>query len=418
MLPNIINRKNLIFVSIFALFYVVCSIAFTYIGAFSAIASYGVYALFAAGVIFIWVRRRLELDFFDMSRIALGLYMCANSIFYNLSGTDSTLYKYLICIVVIVIFSNIIAESCDIIDWIWAAIIVGGVIFCVEIIKYYGGINNLVEASKNTDVRTGEELGNVNHIGYFLANGFLCCLMILFKRYRGPVNYIKLIVIPIAIAFCAIALLTRSKKTLLFIGASVLIVGFLYSRKLPFKFKMLIFVLAVVAVAILTYLVFNVPLFSGIKERLISFYNTLIGKGKMSESDKFRMEMIETGFREFLNKPIFGNGAGYSFELFGTYAHNNFIELLMNWGLVGFILYYAPYPVLLISLYKFIKQKDSYAIYFSVFVLVDLIISIGTVNYNIRITQIVLACAFQYATQKNNMFEYENFLLRRFWGKR
>jgi len=62
-------------------------------------------------------------------------------------------------------------------------------------------------------------------------------------------------------------------------------------------------------------------------------------------SANVRMSMITEGWKIFKDRILFGYGAtNYSVvSRFGTYAHNNFIEVLVDFGLVGFVLYYLVY---------------------------------------------------------------------------
>lgn len=70
---------------------------------------------------------------------------------------------------------------------------------------------------------------------------------------------------------------------------------------------------------------------------------------------------------DFLNQ-LFGSGFGYTAELTGLWAHNDYIEILCSFGILGLIQYIAA----IISLYKvgsFKKVKMPFIIKFSVFMI-------------------------------------------------
>ncbi len=61
-----------------------------------------------------------------------------------------------------------------------------------------------------------------------------------------------------------------------------------------------------------------------------------------------RSGMIEDGLAVFAGSPVFGEGIDQYriVGAFGGYAHNNYVELLANFGVVGFVLFYAIYLVI------------------------------------------------------------------------
>lgn len=67
-------------------------------------------------------------------------------------------------------------------------------------------------------------------------------------------------------------------------------------------------------------------------------------------SSNERLAMIATGLRMWSEAPLLGYGAE-QFSVrsgFGTYSHNNYIELLVNFGLIGFMAYYAGYAAIVL----------------------------------------------------------------------
>jgi len=80
--------------------------------------------------------------------------------------------------------------------------------------------------------------------------------------------------------------------------------------------------------------------------------------GTEGESGELRKNYVADGWQYFFQKPIVGYGPD-SFATVtgaGTYAHNNFVEIAVNWGVIGLVLYYLMYLVTLVR----IGQKANY----------------------------------------------------------
>ena len=127
-------------------------------------------------------------------------------------------------------------------------------------------------------------------------------------------------------------------------------------RKHTVRYTLLIFVLFVA----LYQLVMKVPaLYDTIGYRFEGAFALFDDSYEMDGSTLNRKMMIEAGFKGWLERPIFGHGFD-SFKYYNAaevtgnmyYSHNNFIELLYNQGVVGFIAYYGMYLYLLIKAFK------------------------------------------------------------------
>jgi O-antigen ligase len=101
-------------------------------------------------------------------------------------------------------------------------------------------------------------------------------------------------------------------------------------------------------------------------------------------STEKRINLIESGWNMFLEKPVLGWGIN-TFVVFhdGYYAHNNFIELLFGVGMIGAIIYYFIY----LSLYKKAfyllngRERQYFIIIFTFFLFMDVIL----VSYYFRL---------------------------------
>lgn len=122
---------------------------------------------------------------------------------------------------------------------------------------------------------------------------------------------------------------------------------------------------AVIAVLLVSgyFLIMRVPVFyEVIGQRFEGAFALFDSSYEMDGSTRARQEMIEYGFSQWKKQPVWGYGFD-SFKDYNAlyvtgnlyYSHNNFIELLFNQGVIGFIAYYALY------IYLFVKALKSKA---------------------------------------------------------
>lgn len=103
---------------------------------------------------------------------------------------------------------------------------------------------------------------------------------------------------------------------------------------------------------------------SFVSERLaqLNFFSNQINE--LDESDANRILLLKSGFFYGMDSPILGNGY-YSFSQlllkeygFATYSHNNFIEIFVGGGIIGFTLYYSLYYIVLKDTCKKVLRFD------------------------------------------------------------
>jgi len=186
----------------------------------------------------------------------------------------------------------------------------------------------------------------------------------------------------------AIILLTGSRKGLLLLSIGALIILVLMNRKNIIKNIFLI-----ISFGSLCYLIiFYVPFFyQVIGIRIEALFNLFNGNAINEASAATRNLYILRGWISFLEKPWLG----YGFDCFrhlpysyGTYSHNNYIELLISGGIPAFFFYYYPrVKALLILKNKWRQEKIN--VLFIAYLIGLLIIEIGMVSYYDRIYIIV-----------------------------
>jgi len=99
-------------------------------------------------------------------------------------------------------------------------------------------------------------------------------------------------------------------------------------------------------------------------ERIETFTSGMSsGAASTETSTGLRIKMLYDAFDMWSSSPIFGNGVA-AFEIrYGHYSHNNIMELLVSFGLVGLILYYMLYAYLFFKIIK-IKKTQTKTVFF------------------------------------------------------
>ena len=90
--------------------------------------------------------------------------------------------------------------------------------------------------------------------------------------------------------------------------------------------------------------------------------------------------MIKTGWTAFMESPLIGKGLYASYKYFATYSHNNFIEILMNTGIIGFAIFYYPYMTGIYDFTKINRNEKLYSVMLVIFLWV-LLGGYGMVTY-------------------------------------
>ena len=190
------------------------------------------------------------------------------------------------------------------------------------------------------------DMWNANDIGLKMCVGLGIALYFL---YESDKVYKRLIYLAACIIFIAIALLTGSRTALFMVYGIVFLIIFIRSKGVNRVYAILF--LIVFSIGLFVLIMNYEPLYNVIGERVEDMINGLFGQGTDDGSFNYRVRFIEYGLHWFGERPLFGYGAGNFSELsaaqfgekFDTYSHNNFIEMLVNGGLIGFTIYYTAY---------------------------------------------------------------------------
>lgn len=229
---------------------------------------------------------------------------------------------------------------------------------------------------------------NPNTIGLVLGYASVITIFLI-KRRNSKILYFLLIL------FVLIAMMTGSRKSFLLIILGISSVIMLENKK---KKTLVLNLILIALLSIgLYYVVMNSPLlYNVIGQRLEGLG---LFSNEMNASTSTRMTMIKEGLNFIKERPFLGYGLENYRVLskYGTYSHNNYIEIAVTSGVIGLLIYYSLPIFLLLSSFKKNLKNKNYAI-ITVLVGMVLIMDFGMVSYSQIITQVILAICVSYYT--------------------
>ena len=303
-----------------------------------------IYVLIHPGLIKLLIKSKYTLWVFSIFSYYMFYGLVLKS--YKEFNWDYTFFVMIVILNVIVWFVGISVK--DSVDILIKSATIASILLCLFIL-YNEGSLIFTGAARIGDSASG----NVNTVGLYLGIfSILCLYKVLFEN--------KKLYFVIYIIQAIFMLLTGSKKTLVY-----LILGFGILYMLKVKLKVYKYIVPLIFTLLLLYFIFTNPtLYNIIGYRLIDFLGQIglnVENAQYSYSTDIRKEMIKIGWLAFLRRPLFGNGWFY-FSVYsglGTYSHNNYIEILVTYGLAGFIFYYGIFISTFIKLCKCLQNNYS-----------------------------------------------------------
>ena len=362
--------------------------------------TWGRYIMFAAilliFLLYVYTNRGIlqipERQFIE--RGLLFVIFCFSSIIWSASKSNAlsrsiTLLEVFLC--TYVIFLNYYNKSdikplLNVLMWSGYA---EGIVLC-----FYYGIRNILSFS----VSINGDFGNQNMIGMVMAiNIVVTIYMMLFERPRFVHIFAILSVLLLAESMSRTAMLGCLTGIVVLFGAKIK-----SEKSFIKKLEKILGILLVLVV--FTFFLGETGVFDSLFDRLRELALTLKGDSGDSSS-RLRIILIEEGFKQFLKTPFFGLGINNSFQVamnavgHNYYLHNNYIDMLVNGGLIGFLCYASLYVYPIVSFIKYRKYADN-QFYISLAILVSiLIMDVGTVSYYAKETYFFLMIFFVEASR-------------------
>lgn len=245
---------------------------------------------------------------------------------------------------------------------------------------------------------------NGNGIGYMAAQGALIGYYLLKTTSRKTEKTFFLFCV---VAFAILTLYTGSRTAFLMLLAELVLY---YWLSHPTKVVRNVMVSALVLIGAF-YLIMNVETFYNVLgSRMEGLFALFSGEGEVDSSASIRDVFIKNGKLWFFERPILGYGIDnyrvLNQEATGrfTYAHNTFIELAVDLGIIGLVWYYSVYAYLMVKLVKLVKHGPIYVFLLSALV-TSFVSQYGGVSYHSFYQNLLLLLCFfiiaQAQTERN-----------------
>jgi len=192
-----------------------------------------------------------------------------------------------------------------------------------------------------------------------------------------------------------ILLFTGSRKA--FVSLLLVITAF-FANKIKKPLNLLYIVPFGVLFISVIYLSMNNPLlYNVIGKRMEGLLSLVSGEGKVDTSALERMELISIGIGQFKEKMFIGYGMN-SFRYMNKYflyAHNNYIELLVNGGIIGAALYYAMPVAIFFKAIAIWLRKTREVIIILIFMALLFVNDYGSVTYYTALNIVLLVVSYR-----------------------
>lgn len=348
--------------------------------------TWGKYAFLAASLLIFGLgllerncKTTFRLDAYVLLNVLFIFYVLLTAVWAKSSISTltmaRTLFRTFMCAYIVYLYfvdEKDISRLLRIIMW-------AGYVVAIYSLLFYG-VDELLKAGTDSSLRAENSFANVNSIGMCCALSSMIQVNEFFEKRN---RWTCIFLIPVLIVIGA----GQSRKALLFLIVGVFSAFFVKNQNESSAKKIIKIIFGCIIALFLIYLLLQLDIFSGIKERMETLLNSFSGKGEVDHSALVRAQMIEAGLREFIEHPIGGIGIANSYfitlKYIGreTYLHNNFVELLSCGGIIAFIFYYATYIYLFYGLWKYRKADKKQAMLFAIWLLIMLALDYGSVSY-------------------------------------
>ena len=231
---------------------------------------------------------------------------------------------------------------------------------------------------------TGENW-NANSIGMLMIWGIICSLYFYNKWHNKKYIFIISLLLPLL-------LFSGSRKAWISLILIICMQIIINNKKRMIKSILII----AFASWILFYATMNIDwLYEIIGHRIEELLNGFWGISDYDSSAYKRLTYIELGLKWFKEKPLLGYGinayrrllvSSYLNEY--TYAHNNYVELLVDVGIIGTVIFYSMYIKTFLVFIKYVlkefkvnREINVTALLFTNVIIIDLIMQFGMVSY-------------------------------------
>lgn len=382
-LQSVLKSIIFIFISLMSFFLVLSDrTPYNYV----AFAIYGVETVLI--IFYILKYGKIHIDLFGVLLIGF-LFIILVSQILNMSLLNYPRTLFLLCVFSFIFYQFLLTLNDEEKLLIFRFIFIGGCLMAVFFLIYY-----FPDSFKfKFEDRLGRDLSDQNDLAKHFALFTILSEYFSFKsRGKKKIPYILC-----GLVFVYILLLTGSISNLLVL--LLLTIGLIvYMTKGRRK---LFAIIGIVATIIVFIFLLQLPFMAYFKTRIENMVNTITtGSGSVDYSFIDRFNLAIYGLRLFTSKPLFGYGYDQvQFYTWGkdAFSHNNFVELLASFGIIGFIIFEF---LLLFPIYKCWKKEGKEI---TVFLLLYLFVfQLFLIIYRKKIEYFLIPLSFSFVEPKLN----------------
>ncbi len=238
---------------------------------------------------------------------------------------------------------------------------------------------------------------NSNEIALKLTIG---CILGIEQLKQFKNRLLKLCIFASVVAMFSIMMFCGSRTAFIIGVCGIAVYLFLSAERKRF------FTFCIIALGVfgMYYLVMNVPmLYDVLGSRLEILESGLEGDVQYGSGTELRLRMMKDGLSLFTEYPIFGAGMNNFRNIYGEtygifkYSHSNHIEILVNFGIVGALIFYYSFGYLIIpSIRKLVNRKkiNKYQVLSACAVVTLILSGFGTVFYMQTNSMLLLTFCF------------------------
>ena len=217
----------------------------------------------------------------------------------------------------------------------------------------------------------------------------------------------------LALLFLAFSFLCGSKKALLIALVGITLLIILKSKNPVQIVKRL--VLSIIVIGIMIYIIMNIePLYNVLGMRIEKMIFALNNKEGADMSTIDRMNFAKIAYNVFLNHPFIGVGLD-NYRYYNNmqyYAHNNYLEIAADLGIVGLISYYIM-PMILLFKSFCSRKKNDYILLITMLITI-FISDVAVVSFELDSTQLYIAVLYGiFIINKSENFKFNKIKNRR-----
>lgn len=293
--------------------------------------------------IYIFLRGKFYINHAVMSLVLLLLYGTVLTLFTTKSQGYERLFSMILLFVFVIFIIEFFFNKFKYKFFIVTTCLSMTIFLIFFVLAYRENIIHM-----NFDQRFGYDFGNVNVICFMFDIGVMFLLYISFLKKRW---YFFLLIPAFLMFFCAFITGSRWGLVSLIAGVLFLLYEF-FGRKYKIEYFIGLFIIIGVAIALL-----QLPQFAEYKKHFTELFSFLSNKNKRGSS-AVRTAMFIDGIKLWLKNIVFGYGCdGFKANTsYGMFSHSSIIEMLTNFGIIGFFLFFVP----IIRTFMSAKTKKNY----------------------------------------------------------